>query len=171
MERLKDIIEHCKCEITIDINSHRNSYSTAKEALQEINEYDLDSISDYDKTIMINSDTIIRIQAYPDTPIGFYTVYHWDLETALNKMIELLKQYNKTRKRMKKIEKIDTERPPVNLIVPTVLKVNELVDTINLQSEIIEKQGEEIKGLKEIINNHEFRIDALETKGHDYRII
>lgn len=50
-------------------------------------------------------------------------------------------------------------------------KVNELVDTINLQSEIIEKQEEEIKGLKEAINNHEFRIDGLETKGHDYGII
>lgn len=91
MEKLKEILELCKCEVTIDINSHRNDYLTAQEFIQNLEILEI-NIEDYDRVIMIASNTIIRIQAYPETPIGSYTVYHWDLETALNKMIELLKQ-------------------------------------------------------------------------------
>lgn len=33
---------------------------------------------------MIETNTIVELQFYPDTPIGFYRVYYCDLDAALD---------------------------------------------------------------------------------------
>jgi hypothetical protein len=40
---------------------------------------------------MIEHNTIIDLQFYPNTPIGFYSIYHYDLEMALDEALEILK--------------------------------------------------------------------------------
>ena len=41
---------------------------------------------DYQK--MVETDTVIEIAAYADTPVGFFSVYHYDLEMALDEILK-----------------------------------------------------------------------------------
>ena len=41
---------------------------------------------------MIETDTIVNIQFYPKTPVGSYSVYHYDLDMALDLALECLKE-------------------------------------------------------------------------------
>jgi hypothetical protein len=41
---------------------------------------------------MVEKDQMVMIQAYPKTPIGFYVVYHWDLESAIDEMLAVIKK-------------------------------------------------------------------------------
>ena len=95
MEKLNKIYLLCKCSITISINDHRDYYQTAEQSLNEIgmmNEKLVQEIGEDVYNEMIKTNTIIHVQAYPDTPIGFYSIYHYDLESALDKTIEALTQ-------------------------------------------------------------------------------
>lgn len=95
MEKLNKIYSLCKCSVTISINDHRDYHETAKESLDEIQSMNKSLVEDIGEDIynkMIETNTIIKVQAYPDTPVGFYSIYHYDLETALDNMIEALTQ-------------------------------------------------------------------------------
>ena len=40
---------------------------------------------------MIETNTMIELQFYPDTPIGFYKIYHYDLEQAIDIALNSIK--------------------------------------------------------------------------------
>ena len=42
----------------------------------------------YEKMIELN--TIIELQFYPDTPIGSYKIYHYDLEMAIDEALTII---------------------------------------------------------------------------------
>lgn len=94
MNQLQQLIERCKSSASITANQHRDFYESATGYLAHCNGGDMVSIGEdlsrevYDK--MIATDTIIEVQFYPHTPIGFHIVYHYDLEAALNRAIEIL---------------------------------------------------------------------------------
>lgn len=92
-DKLKYVFERCKCGIFIVINEHRDYYEPAEKALEDArrNGY-LPKTKNNVLNKMIEKDTIVTIQVYPDTPIGSYKVCHWDLEKALDEIIEILKQ-------------------------------------------------------------------------------
>lgn len=86
MEKLIKIVSHCKKSVEISINDHRNYYESVEEHLQEVKQ-------DIDPNIlkkMIEKDTIVVIQAYPETSIGFFKVYHYDIEKACDIMLSNL---------------------------------------------------------------------------------
>lgn len=91
MDKIKKLISRCKCGIQIQINEHRNDYKTAKQAIEaELDwgdEFELDK--DIEK-IMIETDTIVRLHFYPDTPIGFYDIWHYDVEAAIDMALKTL---------------------------------------------------------------------------------
>jgi len=90
-EKLKEILNRCKCGIHLAVNEHRNYYLTAGQRLEEL--YTLEcppKIDDNVKKTMIETDTIIELQFYPDTPVGSYSVYHHDLDMALDEALECL---------------------------------------------------------------------------------
>jgi hypothetical protein len=89
MERLKFIVNRCKGEVSITINEHKSSYMSVSEYF----EHDLPSKDDVDDLVlkeMRERDTIIRVQFYPDTPIGFHVVFHYDVDEALKKAREII---------------------------------------------------------------------------------
>lgn len=91
MDKLKRIMELCKCGIHITINEHRDIYKTAEEALEDSKCLECPpEITDEDRAEMIKRNTIIDVQVYPDTPIGFYVVYHWDIEKAFDEILDAL---------------------------------------------------------------------------------
>lgn len=92
MEKLNKLIKECKCGIHLTINSHRDYYETVEQHFKSnpINEEYLEDIDSdiYDK--MKETDTIIELQIYPDTPIGYYKIYHNDLELAINEALGII---------------------------------------------------------------------------------
>ena len=81
MKKLQDLINKTKCSVSIDINNHRDYYETIE---QHIEPDDRENISDDVWVKMIELDTCVRLQFYPDTPIGFYVIYHYDVEMAID---------------------------------------------------------------------------------------
>jgi len=90
---LKELIELCKCEVSISVNTHRNYYETVEDNLRDV--IDNKEVSDEVYQEMKRRDTVIRVQAYPDTPVGFYSAYHWDISIALQEVIESIKAERK----------------------------------------------------------------------------
>lgn len=81
MEKLQDLIKKTKCSVYIDINSHRDYYETIE---QHIKPDDREGISNDVWAKMIELDTCVILQVYPNTPIGFYVIYHYDVEMAID---------------------------------------------------------------------------------------
>lgn len=89
MDELKELLSRCKCGVFITVNQHRDYYQFVTQKLEEIDCLeDPPDISKEVRAKMIEADTIIEIQFYPDTPIGSYSVYHWDLDMALDEALE-----------------------------------------------------------------------------------
>lgn len=86
MDKLKDLISLCKCGVYVTVNEHRDVYMTA---LQAIEEYEANggSVATDVRDGMMEKDTIVTVQFYPDTPIGFYCVWHYDLDAALDEAL------------------------------------------------------------------------------------
>lgn len=88
-EKIKWLSERCKASFSIGFNEHRGCY-------ESINQYLEDQIErgEIDKEVleeMVKRDTLVCVQAYPDTPVGFYSEFHYDLETALDLVIGYIK--------------------------------------------------------------------------------
>ena len=87
MNKLQELKIKCKCSINIEIDEHKNVYEKVEENISA------DDMEDIDKNIldkMIELDTIVKIQFYPNTPVGFYVIYHYDLEEALSEALNIL---------------------------------------------------------------------------------
>ena len=90
MEKLNKLIQKCKCGVYITINGHRDSYETVEGHFKG-NPNKTEDLEDVDNEIyekMKKLDTIIEIQCYPRTPIGSFTVYHYDLELAIDEALK-----------------------------------------------------------------------------------
>lgn len=92
MDKIEKLLSGCKCGVYISVNGHRDSYKSIREKLEDIPPDDLEEISEEIKAKMIETDTLVNIHFYPDTPIGFYSIYHWDLEKALDMALECLEE-------------------------------------------------------------------------------
>lgn len=95
MQKLQQLIELCKCEINISINPHRNYYETVEEYLKD--SFDGLAFEETDNAVideMIKRDTIVQIQYYPNTPIGFNVQYHYNIDMALDAALEQFKVEN-----------------------------------------------------------------------------
>ncbi len=92
MEKLNQLISLCKAAVSIEVNEHRNSYEPVEQYLRLYdfgNELDPGILQE-----IINRDTVIVVQFYPQTPIGFYVLAHYDLEMAVDQALAVL---NKTK--------------------------------------------------------------------------
>lgn len=92
-DKLKLLLERCKCGVYITVNEHRDIYQSAVDKLAELREHEPDGDLEIEKDIevkMVELNTIINIHFYPDTPIGFYSIYHYDIDMALCQALEIL---------------------------------------------------------------------------------
>ncbi len=76
----------------VGVNEHRDLYQTVGEYVDELG--DKDEIDNRTLEKMIETNTIVNIQFYPDTPIGFYNVYAGSLDEALQMAQECLEDNN-----------------------------------------------------------------------------
>lgn len=90
-DKLKDLLSRCKCGVFVTVNEHRDYYETAAEHLGDAEGRECPpEIEDAVRAQMIATDTIIKIQFYPDTPIGSYEIWHHDLDAALDECLGIL---------------------------------------------------------------------------------
>jgi len=91
MDKLKQLIQKCKCGVYLTTNEHRDLYMTVEDRLRELSDFDnLPDIDPEIKQLMIEKNTMIELQFYPVTPIGFYRLFHWDLDLALDQALECI---------------------------------------------------------------------------------
>lgn len=98
-DKLKSILDRCKCGVFLRVNDHRDYYQTAEQGLDEIQTIrngDLECTADV-RAKMIETDTIVLLQFYPDTPSSSYEIIHCDLDAALDKALECLAAHDKER--------------------------------------------------------------------------
>ena len=82
MSDFSKLLDRCKATVHVTINDHKTVYQTA-EYFIENDIMTLECPPKIDADIikgMIENDSIVEIQFYPDTPIGFYSVYHYDFD-------------------------------------------------------------------------------------------
>lgn len=97
-DKLAELVSRCKGPVYVTVNNHKAFYESAKTAWENLCSLDEDLNKDTGaETVkkMIELDTIIEVHFYPDTPIGFYQVFHWDLESALALAIDALAENQK----------------------------------------------------------------------------
>ena len=78
MNNFNKLIECCKGAVILEINPHRN-YHTSVEM------YVGGEVDERDVLIkMIELDTVVSVRCYQHTPGGYFTIYHYDIEEAIN---------------------------------------------------------------------------------------
>lgn len=88
MDKLKKLLSKCKCSVCLEVNKHRDYYQTVEDYLSDM---ECGGPIDVDQEVrdkMIELDTVVEVQFYPDTPIGFYNILHYDLDTALDEALK-----------------------------------------------------------------------------------
>ena len=91
MNKLKELLARCKCGVFLTVNEHRDYYNTAAEALDEAKGRECPpEIEPSVEARMIETNTIVCLQFYPDTPIGSYQIWHYDIDAALDEALACL---------------------------------------------------------------------------------
>jgi len=87
MSKLGNLIDLCACSVTITVDSFKDYHQTVSGWYREMLDTDWIKEGDISADIlqgMIDSNTVIEIQFYPSTPVGFHVVHHYDIDKALD---------------------------------------------------------------------------------------
>jgi len=87
MSDLSELVAACKCGVYVEVNTHRDVYESVDDYLGN-----KDTAGTPEDVLdgMRSSDSAVRIQFYPDTPIGFYTVHHHSVDAAVSAALRIL---------------------------------------------------------------------------------
>ena len=92
MDKLKELLARCKCGVYVQVNVHRDEYQTAAQWWdgQDISGDSLKDTAPEVRAEMIRLDTVVDVQFYPDTPVSFYRIVHFDIDAALDAALACL---------------------------------------------------------------------------------
>lgn len=88
MGKLKELMYKCASTVEVRCNPHRSYYDTIREYIGD----DIDEVEDVILNEMLKTDTLICIQFYPHSSVGFHTVYHYDIDKAIDKALAILNE-------------------------------------------------------------------------------
>jgi hypothetical protein len=91
MEKLNKLKELCKISVCININNHKQDCISVERYFKDgiMDDY-LEEIAPEVFEKMKELNTIIDIQYYPRNIVGFYRVFHYDLEKAIDEALASL---------------------------------------------------------------------------------
>ncbi len=92
MNNLKNLMARCKCGVYLSLNEHRDYYASAEERLKELSSFGPLEVPEEVLKKMIETNTIIDLYFYPDTPVSFYKILHYDIVEALKIALEILEE-------------------------------------------------------------------------------
>lgn len=91
MDKLKILLDKCKCGVFLSVNEHRGYHETPHQRLEWYAKIECPpEISDEVRAGILKSGDIVDLLFYPQTPIGSYRIVHYDLDEALRLAIECL---------------------------------------------------------------------------------
>lgn len=91
-DKLKSLMERCKCGIYLFVNAHRD-VETVEEHMRHQAASDPQGVASVNPTVlkrMSETSTIITLHFYPDNSLISYQVYHYDLDLALDEAQAIL---------------------------------------------------------------------------------
>lgn len=92
MEMLQLLLDRCKCGVYLTVNEHRDVYETVEEQLEMYAGMECPpDISPEVTAGILATQNIVDLHFYPDTPIGFYHIVHYDLKKAVEIALALLR--------------------------------------------------------------------------------
>lgn len=96
MDKLQKLSLACKNSVTLSINKHRDYCKPVEEYINELKL--IKSIDDEDVDLimlnkMIECDTIVELYMFPDTSLGFYAIFGYDVETVLDRGLNCFSEY------------------------------------------------------------------------------
>jgi hypothetical protein len=86
MEKLNQLKNKCKGSVSLGLNPHKDYYESVEDYIPK------GDIEDIPKDVLkeiVNTNTLVVLQFYLDSPVGSYTVYHYDIETAVEIALKL----------------------------------------------------------------------------------
>ncbi len=93
MGKLQELLSKCKCGVFVSVNEHRDYYQSADDSLKEQDSFECPpEIEPEIRKVMVETNTIVHVQFYPDTPVGSYSIYHYDLDAALDEALNCFTQ-------------------------------------------------------------------------------
>lgn len=84
---LDKLLSLCKCEVSVEVNTHRNYYESVGQYVRGAR--DLGEIPDSIFYEMVKRDTVVKVQFYTHTPVGFFSVLHYDVNEALDMAVKI----------------------------------------------------------------------------------
>ena len=97
MNNLQKLLSLCKCGVSIYVNSHRDAYESVSDWINST-EIQLEEPIEIDiKNGMNETQNVIEINCYPFTPISSITIYHYDIDIAIEQMIDAIIEWQKER--------------------------------------------------------------------------
>lgn len=97
MNKLQELLTLCKCGVSININDYRNAYESVENAINTIETIIEEPLEPETISGMIETQNVIEIHCYPFTPISSITVYHYNIELAIEEMINAINEWQKER--------------------------------------------------------------------------
>lgn len=88
MEKLKELISKCNAGFSLEINEHKKVYENVEDYLK-LQLQDFEIPKDIYEGI-VRTDNLVHLQLYPNTPVGFHIVLHYDLDMAIDEAMKLL---------------------------------------------------------------------------------
>lgn len=87
-EKIAELVRRCKCGVHLTFNGHRDNYESVRSYVSFVpaDEPDADVLA-----LMVERDTVVDLQCYVETPIGFYRIVHYDLDAALDAMLDTVR--------------------------------------------------------------------------------
>lgn len=85
---LENLVAQCKGSVNVAFNGHRDCYDSLEEYIDA--EERFSDTPDDVRAAILEAGTVVEIQFYPDTPIGFYTVLGRSLDEAVDVCLETI---------------------------------------------------------------------------------
>jgi hypothetical protein len=86
MSKLEELIEMCKCEVSVVVNEHTVYYEDLKEYLETRDT----ELSDAEINEIVSHKRLVEVIVYPDTPVGNYCIYGYDIEMVAKELIDII---------------------------------------------------------------------------------
>ena len=85
MYKLKYLAKN-SLSFSIEVDEHKTVYDTVEAFVND----EKDNIEPEVLKKMIDTNTTVRVYLYPTTTIGFYIIFHYDVNKAIDQAIKLL---------------------------------------------------------------------------------
>ena len=82
-DKIDKLVGMCKGSVSITYNDHTTNYETVEDYLSRSEHSDVEEDT---RKEMIKRGIVVEVHCYPDTPVGFYCIGHYDLGMALDEM-------------------------------------------------------------------------------------